>query len=458
MAKGETKKTNAIIQQNLERDRRTSEAERGMLQDIRANEIGRNLGEYNQFSGILTDRYNTGGLTPEDLERLRGLSAQATAGGGGAYLPNFGNYQSIEDYFRKAQSGGTVDTGRLREGQGTFRDVMNTGGFSPDQLSSIGRDLGILQGFGVTGGLDPYSMDRMRGGGVYEEFANTGGYSDADKALIRDRAIAPISSMFDADRREINRLGRVTGGQGGTSRIAALARSGRERGQAIGDVARTAEMNLADRVRQGRLEGAGGLASSEGALQQLRTGNMLQGLMGSLNFQNQFGQQLTGNRMGAVGALQASELPIQQMLQEEGRWGTGNLFDYLKWQDAQRGQAASAGAANNRAALANEWDIIDFMNQNRQQSMAGMGNLLNTSGNNILNYSDLLANERNQTQAGGNAAVQSRIAANPHWSEVFSQIAGPIAGGVGAVAGAFGPDGRPRRRLPPNYEDQYYGG
>lgn len=448
MAKGETKNTNRIIEQNLGKDRQVGDEEREFLRGQRNVDINRNTTEYDRFSGILGDRYNTGGLSPEDLERLRGLAGGAYGGGGGGYLPNFGNYQGIEDYLRKAQSGGTVDTNRLREGQGTFREMMGSGGFNPDQLSSIGRDLGVLQGFGMTGGLDPYSMDRMRGGGVYEEFANTGGYTDADKSLIRDRATAPISSMFDSDRREINRLGRVSGGSAG--KVAALAKSGRERGQAIGDVSRTAEMNLADRVRSGRLEGASGLASSEGNLQQLKTGNMMNALNSSLGFQSQFGQQLAGNRMQGAGALGDSEFRNQGMLQDEGRWGTENLFNYLKWQDAERGGAAAAGAANQRGMLSNEWDIMDFMNQNRNQAMTGMGNMYNQTGDNVFNYSDLLGQERNQTQGGGNAAVDQRIASNPHWSQVFGQIAGPIAGGAAAAAGAFMPQGGRRKRLPYN--------
>lgn len=473
MAKGETKRTNAIIEQNLERDRSLGNEEREFLRSQRNKDVNRNTAEYDRFSGILGDRYTSGGLSPEDVARLRGLSEEAFGGGGGGggysvYNTDFGQFKGIEDYLRKAQSGGTVDVNRLREGQPTFRDIMQTGGFDPSQLASVGKDLGILQGFGVTGGLDPYSMDRMRGGGVYEEFADTGGYTDSDKARIRERLTSPVSAMFDADKREINRLGRVQGGYGG-ARTAALARSGRDRARGIADVGRSAEMDLADRVRQGRLAGASGLASSENSLQGLKTGNMLQGIKAALQFQSDFGQQLANNRMGGAEALTRSETGIQDTLRDEGRWGTENLFNYLKWQDDLKRQAvgegnaaasaaASRASADKRAMLNNEWDIIDFMNQNRNQAMSGMGNLYSGTGNNIMSYSDLLTQERGLNQAGGNVPVQQRIQANPHWSEVFGQIAGPIASGVGAAAGAFQPNPSSRRRPGSyDYSDQLYG-
>lgn len=97
----------------------------------------------------------------------------------------------------------------------------------------------------------------------FEEFANTGGYSPGDKANIRSRATSVIPSIYDNLNREVDRAGLVNGrmGPGSMALKAKLAR------QSAGDASRAAldaEVGIKDRVNEGRMFGATGIAGIEG--------------------------------------------------------------------------------------------------------------------------------------------------------------------------------------------------
>jgi len=141
-----------------------------------------------------------------------------------------------------------------------------------------GRDVAgnAISGFGGAGsyapkliGLDP-SLGNLEGryntlsGGLdralpgYEEFAKTGGISDADRSNIRSRGAETGSAIFGNLRNEMARRGAVTGGYnpGGSASMARLAR---EQGIAAGKSARDTELDISDRVRSGRMAGLGGM-------------------------------------------------------------------------------------------------------------------------------------------------------------------------------------------------------
>src|SRR6185295_19142397 len=55
-----------------------------------------------------------------------------------------------------------------------YTEMANTGGYDTNQRAAIGGDVSNLRNIGLTGSLDAEAMQRMRGNGVYDEFAKTG--------------------------------------------------------------------------------------------------------------------------------------------------------------------------------------------------------------------------------------------------------------------------------------------
>lgn len=175
---------------------------------------------------------------------------------------------------RSDLSGGIGNIGNTA---GQWNNFVQTGGYSPEREASIMSNVRGLQEFGRTGGLDADSINRFRGMGGFEEFANTGGYSNRDKSNIRSRALAPVSAAATQTSDELARRKNVQGGYAPGFDSASRAIS-RDLTRGISDVSRDAELELMDRINAGRQWGIGGISSSEGNLQNLRTGNMFRGL------------------------------------------------------------------------------------------------------------------------------------------------------------------------------------
>lgn len=161
-----------------------------------------------------------------------------------------------------------------------FEGYLPTGGIDQSAIDAIMGDIGGLRELGRTGGLDETAINRYRGGGVYDEFAKTGGYSEADIANIRARGGSIIPSMFSGLKDELQRQNTAQGGYnpGYTS---SLAKAGRDAYRSGADAVRDTEIGIKSKVNEGRQWGATGMTSSENALQSLRTGNMFRGLEGA---------------------------------------------------------------------------------------------------------------------------------------------------------------------------------
>lgn len=138
--------------------------------------------------------------------------------------------------------------------------------------------------------------------GRYEGFADTGGYSEQDKANIRQRAVSPIRAMFERGTQDLDRQKAIQGGYA-PGHATALTRMNRNMGQGMSDATGNAEANISQMVHAGKLAGMGGMAGMYGATpglsnmfgnQQLQAqGNMLTGA----GLQNQLGNSLMQNQI-----------------------------------------------------------------------------------------------------------------------------------------------------------------
>src|SRR5262245_7329525 len=107
------------------------------------------------------------------------------------------------------------------------------------------------------GNMDDYA-DIMSG---YRQFAETGGFSPQDLANIRSRSIAPIRSVYDSAKRDVNRQRSLQGGYA-PNYAPAMARLAREQSMSQSEATTNAEAGLSQMVAQNRLSGLGGMLST----------------------------------------------------------------------------------------------------------------------------------------------------------------------------------------------------
>lgn len=98
----------------------------------------------------------------------------------------------------------------------------------------------------------------------FGRFADTGGFSEGDKANIRARAISPIRSVYSRSLAELDRHKALQGGYM-PNYAAARSRFARDQGQLTSDATTNAEAAIAQMVQQGKLAGMGGMLSTYGA-------------------------------------------------------------------------------------------------------------------------------------------------------------------------------------------------
>lgn len=284
----------------------------------------------------------TGGFKPEDLAGVNDTIAK---------LKNF-------QYNPQAKA----------QVEGAINDLLamgKTGGYDPNQLGLIRGDIDKLRAASSTGGVDPNELARqraaidfMRSGGIsasdlerfrgtgFQEFANTGGWTDEQKAEFRNRATSAIPSLYANTRNEAERLRNIQGGSGGAGFLAGMSKLNRQQGQQFATAARDAEMDLGTNVREGRKWGIEGLRDTEAQIQT----------------------QLGTNRTAGLGASNQLELGIgankAKMLDDVIRGGT----------------ALEQGIANNRIAATDaggklQVDFQNSINEAIQRSLTGAGNL-----------------------------------------------------------------------------------
>jgi len=148
---------------------------------------------------------------------------------------------------------------------------------------------------------EAYSNLRSAGKG-YQEFADTGGYSEKDQQELRARGISPIRAAYGNATRELDRS-RALGGNGGSANyIAAASKMQRELPGQLADATTNVNAGLADAIRQGKLAGLGGLNSVGGAMGSLSSEEANRILQAQGMTENSY-QNGIGNQLGALNGM-----------------------------------------------------------------------------------------------------------------------------------------------------------
>lgn len=303
----------------------------------------------------------------------------------------------------------------MDESLGGLREFSKTGGWDDATRASMNENIAGFKEMGKTGGINDADAARMRGGGVYDEFAKTGGLSDADRSNIRTRATSTIPSMFGSMRNEANRAAAVQGGYG-PGKSALMSRLGRQQAGAGADAALNAELGITDRVTQGRLAGAGGMAESEGALQSLRTGNQLAGLRGATDTESNMVNSINAGRQFGIGGVGG-----------QGEADRSAAMGARSTDLQERSLNQSAGAAAQSQA---NWEKA-FAADQQNRGLEGLSSLYGGQGSGEYNLNkqyglDTIGQQSGMGISGGSALKTG----NKSWTDYAAPIAGAVAGGL----------------------------
>lgn len=250
--------------------------------------------------------------------------------------------------------------------------------------------------FSETGGINDAMRDRIRGSGVYDEMARTGGYSEGDKSNIRSRSNETTGAFYknlkaEMDRRKAIQGGYAPGFSGSGVRMA------RESSIAGGRNARDTELGISDSVRQGRMEGANALSGAERA----------------------YTQALQGGRLAGLGGMQ-----------EAGRMGYGGLEGVAgaRMQVAQHN--AAAAASRSAASGADE----RYANQLRLQGLGGLESMYGSNPAELARYDENLYNNRGLTgnNVGNTLGLRTGSVPESGWDKAAKW--GSLAAGIGGAA------------------------
>jgi hypothetical protein len=440
MAKGAEKaKTNQMLntaqgqQQNYTTNYLSGTAPERAL----AREHGNDL--YNKISSGYSDIATNKGITPELLAAIRGGGGGGGGGGGVNPADIMGGYGDVKNQYSSFAGGGGVNLARNNEAMGVLSGLTKTGGWSPADVTAQQGLIGGLTDMSKTGGLDAESMNRFRGGGVYDEFAKTGGYSPAQAAEFRARATANIPSIYANAKASADQMGRVTG----QYNPAAMARMSRQAGYDTQAAATDAEVQLQDQIRQGREWGAGGMTSSENALQSLRTGNMLQGANSAGAMRANMLNSIASTKQGSATGMGQLDIGGQELIQRGKMFGTQGLEGLADKEAAAKRAAAAAGAASHANNIANEKWLAQFGERNQEAGLEGLGGLYTSSPAEVGYYDNQQQRMLHQNVSDTGDIAGVRIQNNPQrdWVSTIGGLAGSFAGaatGLGALGGMGG--------------------
>lgn len=183
---------------------------------------------------------------------------------------------------------GGFDQGRLDRITGAANKLYDTSGNYDDVNKSIGElqgarknygateaAVGGLQGLGVTGGVTGDDFKNINRG-TLQEFEQTGGYSDGDRANIRARSNSGIASSY-ANLQDDLAKRRLTGANVGPGWSEAASKLTRQGAQDTATNARNTEVDIADAVRKGRMDASSKLSDANLGLQDIKSKTSLAG-------------------------------------------------------------------------------------------------------------------------------------------------------------------------------------
>lgn len=383
----------------------------------------RNNSDLDEAKQRATDLYGTlrnsyGSLASGAVPPGAAPSAVGNAGGGGG-----GGAPAPAALPDSARGGRNA---LMEESLGGYRDFAKTGGWDANRTASMDQNIAGLKSIGQTGGINDADAARMRGGGVYDEYAKTGGLSDADRSNIRTRATSTIPSMFGSLKNEANRAATVQGGYG-PGRSALMSRFGRQQAGAGADAALNAELGIADRVNSGRLAGAGGMAQSEGALQSLRTGNQLAGLRGASDVES-----------GMVNSVNQGKMFGTQGVAGQGE---ADRAAAMGARDADLRERSLGMAGSAQAQSQANWERA-FAADQQNRGLEGLSSLYGGQGSGEYNFNKGYGLDTVGQQSGMGLAAGSQLkSGNKSWMDYAAPIMGAAAGGLTGGLSSFLPRG-----------------
>jgi len=435
MAKGaEKKKTNLMLNtaQKQSQDFTTNYLQDTNDERTTARDNATDL--YGAMTSGYKDLATNKGISPELLAAIRGKGGSGGGGGGGGYTAaNLGG-NGVKGSYANFMKGGGVNLAYNNIAMQNLAGLAGSGGWSPADKAAQEKLIAGLTAMGENGGLDAEAMARMRGSGVFDEYAKTGGYTPGQIQDTRARVTSQIPAAYASAKSEADRMGRVTG----QYNPAVAAQMARTAGYDTSKAALDAELGISDQVRQGRQWGAGQVASSEGALQQLRTGNMLAGMEGAGGMRGDMLNSIAGNRIGASTGLSQADIGGQGLIQQGKMFGTSGMMGLNQAQNAANASAAASRGASNAANIANEKWLANFGVDNQLAGLSGLGNVYGSVPAELEYYDKMRQGTVNNNTVNTGNMAGLRMQNNPQtdWASTIGNIAGSVIGGATGMGAA----------------------
>src|SRR5215471_19290429 len=183
---------NAMLRDQQARSNKGTDAFAAQNAQDEAESKARASDLYGSLSAGYKNLANVGRESPVDPSQVP--SGSGGGGGGGAVGggtpagPNTSNAtfneaaNSYRDFMNKGSGVSSAANKAINDTEAGYRGFMQTGGWDDARVKSMDENIAGLKQFGKTGGLSADDINRMQGGGVYDEFAKTGGLSEADRA------------------------------------------------------------------------------------------------------------------------------------------------------------------------------------------------------------------------------------------------------------------------------------
>jgi hypothetical protein len=438
MAGGQDQKdaNQMLREQNTRNNAGTDAFAAGNKADTTASQ-GRATDLYGSLSGGYGAMANAGRepATPNTPGSGGGGGGAAGVPGSNATFNEASN--SYRDFMNKGGGISGAPNTQLNDSEASYRKFMETGGWDPNRVKSMDENIQGLKTFGKTGGIDDASMARMRGGGVYDEFAQTGGLSAGDRGNIRSRATSTIPQFYSNMRDEANRNSTAQGGYG-PGQAALMSRMGRGQAGAGADAALNAELGITDQVNKGRLAGAGGMASSENAAMGLKTGNQLAGMTGASNIEQGLQESIrSGQEYGTTGlqSIGDNQRMADMMASDKNAGyrmqGTQGI-DQMAQADRQAAfTAQSLGQSGSNAAQAQANWAAQFQQGQKEFGLQGLNSLYSGSGSGEVNQNKTFdLQNRGQGVSQGQSGATALKSGNKSWADYAAPIAGAVTGGL----------------------------
>lgn len=275
------------------------------------------------------------------------------------------NYQSLLDRARA----GAFSGGASSRNRDYLSDFAESGGWTPGDRGEMEGDINTLRGYAgnltdwADNPIDDTAKARWRGGGLYDEFAKTGGIAEGTRQMMRSRGNSVTGSLASGLRSEMENQAAKTGRP---VSAAALSQGSRHLAQEAGNTAVNTELGISDAVNQGRRWGAEGMTSSEGSLQNYlkeaklggyglasedirSAGGLRQAMMDSINRGREFGMSglMDADRMDMEGDrlnLSAEQIALagQAGLQAQDVQQYQQTMNYLMQNQGLSAQEAQA--------------------------------------------------------------------------------------------------------------------